>query len=494
MKTNSSIYQDIAERTGGDIYIGIVGPVRTGKSTFIKRFMETLVIPNIDDVYRRERAKDELPQSGSGKTIMTAEPKFVPEEAVEVNLESGEQFSVRLIDCVGYMVKGAMGQFEGDQERMVTTPWFPHEVSMTEAAEYGTNRVITEHSTIGLVITTDGTVCDIPREEYVEAETRVIAELKAIGKPFIILLNSADPQSEAAQALREELAERHGVSCVCTSCLTLTETDIIEILRSILGEFPITELGFYLPSWVDALPMNHPLRQSIFHAVRESADGLQKIREITPVLAQIETCENIETAKLRTLSMGNGIIEAELCLPSMLYYETISEESGFTIRNDGDLMALLTQMSSIKTEYDRVHSALEDVQKTGYGVVMPSPEELRLESPEIIRTNGKYSVRLKASAPSIHMIAANIETEVTPALGSGDQANEEILGFLLQGYEGDVSRIWESNIFGKSLFDIASEGLTAKIQGMPEDARAKLQETLQRILNEGTGGLICILL
>lgn len=494
MKTNSSIYQDIAERTGGDIYIGIVGPVRTGKSTFIKRFMETLVIPNIEDIYRRERAKDELPQSGSGKTIMTAEPKFVPEDAVEVTLESGEQFSVRLIDCVGYMVRGAMGQFEGEQERMVTTPWFPHEVSMTEAAERGTNRVITEHSTIGLVITTDGTVCDIPREDYIEAETRVISELKAIGKPFIILLNSADPQSESAQALREELTERHGVSCVCTSCLTLSESDIIEILRSILGEFPMTELGFYLPSWVNALPMEHPLRQSIFQTVRESASGLQKISGVTPVLKQIETCENIEAATLRTLNMGSGIAEGELRLPSALYYETISAESGFTIRNDGDLMALLTQMADIKAEYDRVHSALEEVKQKGYGVVMPAPEDLHLESPEIVRSNGKYSVRLKASAPSIHMIAANIETEVTPALGSGDQTNEEILGFLLQGYEGDVSRIWESNIFGKSLYDIASEGLAAKIHGMPEDAQSKLQETLQRIVNEGSGGLICIIL
>ena len=490
---NTSIYHDIATRTGGDIYLGLVGPVRTGKSTFIKRFMETLVIPNIEDVYARERAKDELPQSGSGRTIMTAEPKFVPEDAVNVTLDGGVSFSVRLIDCVGYMVDGASGQFEDGAERMVATPWFDEEVPMSRAAEEGTRRVITDHSTIGVVMTTDGSVCGIERESYVPAEERVVGELREIGKPFVLVLNSADPSGEAAQELRAELADKYGVACVCVNCLNLTAEHIDEILKLALYEFPIAELGIYLPSWLDALGADSPLRGDMLSGIAEAVQGMSRVRDAFSIMDALGGREDVSDAGVTAVDMGTGCVTARIDLPRSLYYETISEQCGFEIRDDGDLMSLLTHVRDIKADYDHISGALRDVREKGYGVVMPLPGELHLEEPQIVRQGGRYSVRLKASAPSIHMMMTNIETEVTPALG-GEKASEEIMGFLLQGFDGDVSRIWESNIFGKSLYDIAEEGLEAKIKRMPPSVQAKLRNTMQRIVNEGSGGLICIIL
>lgn len=490
--TEISIYEDIARRTGGDIYLGIVGPVRTGKSTFIKRFMETLVLPHIEDVYVRERAKDELPQSGSGRTIMTAEPKFVPEDAVTVTLGESALLSVRLIDCVGYMIPGAMGRFEGENERMVTTPWFDHEVSISEAAELGTSKVIREHSTIGLVITTDGSICDIPRSDYADAEERVVRELQSIGKPFVILLNCDRPESAEACQLRDSLSEKYGADCICVNCMALTEQDITQILQRLLYAFPISELGFMLPDWIDALPLDHPLRKDILQTIAHAADGMTCLRDVTDVIGRFSS-EHGGKASLLKISPGTGSARAELSLPKALYYRTISEQSGFEIRCDGDLMALLTDMKDVKREYDRIHTALTEVRERGYGIVMPTNDELVLQEPEIIRHGGHYSVRLRASAPSIHMIKADIETEVSPALG-GEKASEEVINFLLQGFEGDVSRIWESNIFGKSLYDIAGEGLSAKIRSMPEQSQSKLREALQRIINEGSSGLIFIIL
>ncbi len=491
--TNTSIYQDIATRTGGDIYLGLVGPVRTGKSTFIKRFMETLVIPNIEDVYARERAKDELPQSGSGRTIMTAEPKFVPEDAVNVTLEGGVSFSVRLIDCVGYMVEGASGQFEDGAERMVATPWFDEEVPVSRAAEEGTRRVITDHSTIGIVMTTDGSVCGIERESYVPAEERVISELREIGKPFVVVLNSADPSGETAQALRAEIEEKYSVACCCVNCLELGAADIDEILKTALYEFPIAELGIYLPDWLDALGADSPLRSGILGAIAEAVQDMSRVRDAFGVMAAIAGREEVAEAAVRGVEMGTGRVSARIELPRELYYRTISEQCGFEIRGDGDLMSLLTHIRDIKADYDHISGALRDVREKGYGVVMPLPGELCLEEPQIVRQGGRYTVRLKASAPSIHMMMTNIETEVTPALG-GEKASEEIMGFLLQGFDGDVSRIWESNIFGKSLYDIAEEGLEAKIKRMPAGVQSKLRATMERIVNEGSGGLICIIL
>lgn len=488
-----TIYEDIALRTNGDIYIGVVGPVRTGKSTFIKRFMETLVIPKIDNVYIRERAKDELPQSGSGRTVMTAEPKFVPEEAITVSLDGGVELSVRLIDCVGYMVEGAIGHTEDGMPRMVTTPWYDYEIPMTEAAEEGTRKVISEHSTIGILMTTDGSITEIPRQAYIEAEERVVNELKEIGKPFVILLNSTNPGAEDTQALRAQLAEKYNVSCEAINCLQLEENDISRIIKSVLYEFPLGELGIYLPAWMDALPLDHPVKTTLFTAIRESCDEMNRIRDVEPAVAAIGCNENVSYAGIREINPGTGVITAVVELPRELFYQTLSERSGFQVADDGDLLSLLTDMSGIKSEYDRIKSALNDVREKGYGIVFPSKEELRLEEPEIVRHGGRYGVRLKASAPSIHMILANIETEVSPAVG-GERQSEDIISFLLQEFEGNTSKIWESNIFGKSLYDIAGEGLQSKIKKMSEDAQGKLQETLQRIVNEGSGGLICIIL
>ena len=487
------IYEDIAHRTDGDIYIGVVGPVRTGKSTFIKRVMESLVIPNIENVYRRERARDELPQSGSGRTIMTAEPKFVPEEAVTVSMDGSAAFQVRLIDCVGYMVPGAVGQLEGETERMVTTPWFDHEIPMSEAAEVGTRKVIAEHSTIGIVVTTDGTITEIPREDYLEAEERVIRELKELGKPFLVLLNSAHPNSERARAIRDEIAQRHQVTCVAANCLEMEEGDVSALLKQVLYEFPLKEMDLFLPPWVDALPQEHPIKAALYEAIRQGAGQLGRIRDVEQAVESMRECEQVSQARVTSIDLGTGLACASLELPRSLFYDTISQQSGFQIANDGDLMALLTQLAQVKASYDKVADVLKEVEETGYGIVVPSIDSLVLEEPEIVRQGGRYGVRLKASAPSIHMIRADIETEVSPIVGSEKQS-EEMIHYLLQEFEGDTAKIWQSNIFGKSFHELVGEDLNAKVKRMPEDAREKLRETLQRIINEGSGGLICIIL
>ena len=491
--SDNDIYEDIALRTDGDIYLGVVGPVRTGKSTFIKRFMETMVIPRIDNVYRLERTRDELPQSGSGRTIMTAEPKFIPEEAVSIKLEDGVDASVRMIDSVGYMVKGASGQYEDGAERMVTTPWFDHEITLTEAAELGTHKVISEHSTIGLVVTCDGSICDIPREDYLPAEDRVIRELKSIGKPFAVILNCTEPSSDPSRGLAKQISEKYGVSCMAVNCLQLEESDITAVLKMVLEEFPAGDIGFYLPSWMEALPADHPLREKVFASILESSGRVERIRDLYLLESELAKGEGAPTVLLRSVQMGNGSAFIDLNYPSELYYRTISEQSGFEIKDDGDLMSLLTEMKGVKLEYERVRDALRDVRETGYGIVIPTSEEMKLEEPEIVRQGGRYGVRLKASAPSIHMILANVETEVSPALG-GEKASEEIINFLLQGFEGDTNRIWESNIFGKSLYGIAGEGVMNKLRHMPSGAQAKLQQSLTRIVNEGSNSLICIII
>lgn len=491
--SENNIYRDLAERTDGSFLLGVVGPVRTGKSSFIKRFMETLVIPNIDNPFSRERARDELPQSASGKTIMTAEPKFVPEEAVEIRLPDDTELSVRLIDCVGYMVDGAAGQFEDGAERMVTTPWFDHEVTITEAAEAGTERVIRDHSSIGIVITTDGSFGEIPRESFEEAEDRVIRELQALGKPFAVILNSAEPSSEEARALASELSNRYGVNCLCMNCLNMDEDDIVGILNSVLEEFPLKALSVFLPDWVDALPDENELKQSVFALLTDSIAGLNKMKDLRPLAEALQGEEIISEVNNSERSLGQGRTAISLEMPRSLYYETISRETGLDIKGDGDLIAILSSMASVKTEYDRIQSALQAVKESGYGVVYPDAEQMQLAEPQIVRQNGKYCVRLRASAPAIHMMMTNVETEVSPAIG-GENASEDIISFLLQSFEGDVSRIWESNIFGKSLNELAEEGLRSKIENLPEQARLKLRETLQRMINESCSGLICLLL
>ena len=487
------IYRDIAERTGGNIYIGVVGPVRTGKSTFIKRFMETLVLPEITDIYSKERAKDELPQSGSGKTIMTAEPKFVPEEAVEISLGGEAACRVRMVDSVGYMVNGSIGSTEDGAERMVMTPWYDSEIPLTQAAEEGTCRVIKEHSTIGILVTTDGSICGIPREEYEAPETKAAEELNRIGKPYIVLLNCAAPESPEATSLAKQLQEKYGHCCMPVNCLELNGEALHRILKCVLYEFPINKYRIIFPPWLDALSGKCELRKDLFDTILHFAEESETVGYALNNLQSVLQNETISDAEISSLALGTGEITISVSLLQQLYYKTISDESGFVIRNECDLMQLLRSISVLKEEYERIHAALDDVRTKGYGIVMPTVEEMTLEEPQIVRQGGRYGVRLKASAPSIHMIMANIETEVSPAIG-GEKASEEVINFLLQGYDGDMSRIWESNIFGKSLNDIAGEGLSNKIKAMPEDAQEKLRLTVQRIINEGSGGLICILL
>ncbi len=489
--SNTDLYQDIATRTGGSLFVGVLGPVRTGKSTFIKRFMETCVIPNIENVYRRERAIDELPQSGSGRTIMTAEPKFVPEEAVEVALDGGATFAVRLIDSVGYMVPGAMGQFEDGTPRMVMTPWMDHEIPMAEAAEIGTRKVIQEHSTVGIVITTDGSVTDIPREDYLEAEERVITELQELGKPFVVLLNSAEPHSSRAASISRDISSRFGVQCLPVNCLELGEEAITYIIKSILYEFPLREMRFFLPRWVDALPMSHPIRQAVYGVVRQGGERMRHIREVDPVVKEMGEEENISLSRVLSIDLGKGVASAELQLPRELFYETLSSQSGFTVSDDGDLMSLLTELAAVKANYDKVSAALSNVYDTGYGIVMPTMEEL--EEPEVMRQGGRYGIKLKASAPSIHMFKVDIESAVSPIVGNEKQS-EDMVNYLMEKFSGDPTQIWESNIFGRSFHELVNEDLQAKLYRMPMDARLKFQETLQRIVNEGSGGLICIIL
>ena len=493
MMDTATIYQDIAQRTNGSIYIGVVGPVRTGKSTFIKRFMEGQVLPNMENAYQRGRATDELPQSGSGRTIMTAEPKFVPEEPVDIKIGEGASFSVRLIDCVGYMVPGAVGQFEDLSPRMVHTPWYDYEIPMTEAAEVGTSKVITDHATVGIVVTTDGSITEIPRGDYVEAEERVVAELKKIGKPFVIVLNCVEPHSEEAMKLAGELETKYAVRCIPMNCAALTDPEASELLQGLLYEFPLQELDVYLPGWVDALHPEHPIKKGLFQAVRGETKDLCRIRELEGCLENIRKGEHICGASIREIDLGKGVAAVVIALPEELFYETLTRESGLTVRDEGDLMELMTELGTVKNRYDKVADALESAMSTGYGIVMPSVEELDLEDPEIVKQGGRYGIRMKASAPSIHMIRADIETTVSPIVGNEKQS-EEMVNYLLQEFDGDTAKIWQSNIFGRSFHEIVGEDLQGKLKNMPADAQVKLRQTLERIINEGGGGLICIIL
>lgn len=488
-----AIYQDIAERTDGDIYIGVVGPVRTGKSTFIKKFMDLLVIPNIENAYKKERARDELPQSGAGRTVMTTEPKFIPNEAVEITLSGNAKLNVRMIDCVGYIVDGAIGYIENEQPRMVMTPWFENEIPFNKAAEIGTKKVITEHSTIGLVVTTDGSITDISRGDYVEAEERVIKELSDINKPFIVILNSVAPQSERCQALRAELEKKYGVCVVALNCAELTVRDIEDIMESVLYEFPIKEIGINVPRWIDALEGDHYLKSGLFETIRQSMRGVTKISEAKNVTLAIAENEFVAKTNITNISLGDGTMLLEVSTVDGLFYKILSDSTGFEIDDEEKLLRLLQELAADKKEYDKIKYALHCVKETGYGVVSPSIEELALEEPEIVKQGGRYGVRLRASAPSIHMLRADIETEVAPIVGTEKQS-EELIHYLLDEFETDPTKIWSSNLFGKSLHELVNEDLNNKLSRMPQDAQYKLRETLQRIINEGSGGLICIIL
>ena len=490
---NRSIYQDIAMRTGGDIYLGLVGPVRTGKSTFIKKFMETLVIPNIDSDYRRERAVDELPQSAAGKTIMTTEPKFIPEEAVEVFLDNQASFRVRLIDCVGYVVPSALGYVENDGPRMVVTPWFEEEVPFNMAAEIGTRKVIQEHSTIGLVVTTDGSISDIPREEYEQAEERVISELKEIEKPFVVLLNATQPGSAKVQDLARQLSEKYAVPVMPVNCLELTQNDIRDIMSAVLYQFPVKEICVDFPRWILSLEKDHWLRQELVSSILDHAQEIVRIRDVESAMSKTTEQEHVESASVTEIDLGRGRVKLLMQVPGNLLYEIISERTGLDIDSEAGLMPCMIELAQMKRDYEKIKGALDQVEAVGYGIVMPTLEELRLEEPEIVKQGNRYGVRLKASAPSIHMMKADITTEISPIVGSEKQS-EELVMYLLQEFEDSPEKIWESNIFGKSLHSLVNEGLHNKLYRMPHEARLKLQETIERIINEGCTGLICIII
>ena len=491
MATN--IYQDIAARTGGDIYLGVVGPVRTGKSTFIKQFMEKMVLPNISEEYERERANDELPQSSSGRTIMTTEPKFVPEKGTQIKLDGNITTNVRLIDCVGYIVPSALGYIEGDQPRMVMTPWYDEAIPFNMAAEIGTQKVINEHSTIGLVVTTDGSISDIPREEYAEAEERVIEELKAINKPFIVLLNCLYPDSPEATNMAAALSDKYSVSVIPVNCLDLSDSDIKRILSRILLEFPVKEICINFPKWINSLSIDHWLRMDLTTAIKNAVSDIKHIRDINRFEKSFENSENVEGVMVNCIDLGNGSATVDIDIRKNLFYKILAETTGLSISDEQELMSNMTELAKMKKEYLKVKDALDEVEATGYGIVMPDIEELTLEEPEIVKQGGKYGVRLKASAPSIHLMRANINTEVSPIVGS-ERQSEDLIMYLLKEFEEDPVKIWDSNIFGKSLHELVNEGLHTKLARMPMDARMRVQETIERVINDGCNGLVCIIL
>lgn len=493
MEENLKLYQDIASRTDGDIYIGVVGPVRTGKSTFIKNFMDLLVIPNIDNSYKRERALDELPQSASGRTIMTTEPKFVPNEAVEITLDGNVKFKARLVDCVGYLVNNAIGYLEEDLPRMVKTPWSSEEIPFGEAAEIGTKKVIEDHSTIGILVTTDGSFSGIARDDYILAEERVVRELKALKKPFVVVLNTIDPYSDYSKDLANSLEEKYNCPVIPTDCSNLSLYDINEIFSKVLYEFPIQRINISYPKWVDGLENSHWLKQELNTEIKNTFSDISIIKQASFAATSLNSTEIIAKTNIDEINLGTGSISISIKLKENLFYKVLTEISGENVANEFDLFSSFYKFAKIKAEYDKVAPALEEVKAKGYGIITPAMQDLILDEPEMVKQGTKFGIKLKAKAPSIHMIMTNVETEVSPIVGSEKQS-EELVKYLLEEFESDPQKIWESNIFGKSLHELVNEGLQNKLERMPEDAQQKLQETLERIVNEGSGGLICIIL
>jgi len=489
-----NIFSHIAERTAGSIYIGVVGPVRTGKSTFIKRFMDLFVMPNITDIYLKERTRDELPQSGAGRTITTTEPKFVPDEPVEITFGESVRARIRLVDCVGYTVAGAKGYMDEGGPRLVRTPWFDHPIPFQEAAELGTRRVISEHSTIGLVVTTDGSITDLARSEYEEPEARVVGELQALGKPFIVALNSIHPNSPETQALARRLQEEYGVTVLPLDCLRMTQEDILRLLTEVLMEFPLREFNLRLPKWVRELKEDHWLRQIYEDLAWETVGRLKRVKDVQELAVQaFQESEYVQLVQVESLDLGTGKVTLGVVLDGQLFYKILAEMTGLEVTGDHHLLRLMQDLTAAKREYDKISAALQHVRETGYGIVIPSLEDITFEQPELIKQGRNFGIKLTASAPSIHMVQASIQTEVTPFVGTEKQG-EELIRSLTEEFERDPNVLWERDFLGRSLQDMVREGINSKLYRMPENAQEKLQETLSKIINEGSGGLICIIL
>lgn len=487
------LFKDLAERTGGDVYIGVVGPVRTGKSTFIKRFMERMILPAIDDPNERERAVDSLPQSGTGRTIMTTEPKFIPDDGVEIALNDAISFRARLVDCVGYGVDGALGYTEDEGERMVHTPWSDDPMPFEEAAEIGTRKVIQDHSTIGVVVTTDGSFGDLPRPAYADAEERVVAELKELEKPFVVVLNTAYPAAEETLLLAEELSTSYDVPVLPLNCQELRQEDIVQLMEQVLYEFPVSEINFQLVDWVEALPTTHWLRRQVDLATEEERMNIHRLRDVGSAVDTLSSFDFMQDVHLAHMDLGTGQAEILLAAKDDLYYRVLGELADRHVATRGDVVKLWREYVVAQREWDKVEEAVQEVRATGYGMVAPTLDELNLAEPEPIRRGAQFGVRLKATAPSIHMIRADIETEITPIIGTERQA-DELVQYLMEQFEDDPKRLWETNLFGKSLHDLVRESIQSKLFKMPDNAQEKLQETLTRIINEGSGGLICIII
>ena len=485
-----NIYQDIALRTGGDIYMGVVGPVRTGKSTLIKRLMEVLVIPGIEDPYKKERARDELPQSGSGRIIMTSEPKFIPEEAAEVCPDGVHKLRLRMIDSVGYMVEGAVGAYDEGEPRMVTTPWFDHEIPMTEAAELGTKKVMQEHCSVGIVVTTDGSIADIPRKDYVVPERRAILDMKATGKPFLVVVNSRNPASSEAAAVKEQIRRDFDVEAHVCDCQSLDGAGIGELFRALLYQFPLHEIHVSLPRWLDALESGHPVKKSLYESLLTQAGKIRTLADGEQALAPLAEGEYVKDYYYKGIDLGTGTISCALTFPESMFYDIISGKSGMEIRTDAQLLQQLTELVRIKREYEKVSAALASVMATGYGVVLPTMEQMKLENPELIKKGGSFGVKLKAGAPSIHMMRIDVDTQIAPMVGDEKQSQELVRRLS----DGSPEELWQSNIFGKSVYELLQEGLSTKVLGLPEEVRGKFRGTLSRIVNEGANGLVCLIL
>ncbi|WP_461811816.1 stage IV sporulation protein A [Faecalimonas sp.] len=484
------LYKDIQARTKGEIYIGVVGPVRTGKSTFIKRFMDLLVLPHIEDEHTRIQTRDELPQSASGKTIMTTEPKFIPKEAAKIELEEGIVANIRLIDCVGYMVEGAVGHIENDEERQVKTPWFEHEIPFTKAATIGTQKVIRDHSTIGIVITTDGTIGELQRENYIEAEKNTIRELQRIGKPFVVLINSKKPYGEEAKSVKEQLEEQYGVTTLTVNCEQLKQEDINQIMQSILFEFPIAEVQFYIPKWVEMLPMEHRIKQDLLLHVKEILNTFSQIKDVKKEWK--ETSDYIEEIRIEEVKMDSGSVKVRIQIGESFYYEVLSEVTGECITSEYDLVGTMKQLSMLRKEYEGVKDAMDSVRLKGYGVVSPTRNEIKLDDPIIIKQGNKFGVKIHSEAPSVHLIKANIETDIAPIVGSQQQA-EDLLKYIRETNETEEG-IWKVNIFGKSIEELVMEGMKNKMMMINDESQVKLQDTMQKIVNDSNGGLVCIII